>query len=134
MVDSKIYFNQWQKRSIVLMFVVTLFAQILLPVQLHTRTIQTDKLRTVVLCTLQGYQTVQLDEQGRIIESQYHSQVQTSAAVKFSQLLAYATPVLSFVESISPKLNPGQFAETNYSLLVSNVNWHFSVRAPPLQA
>lgn len=114
------------------MFVLTLFAQIFLPIQSHTRAIQTNTGRTVVVCTLQGYQTLQLDEKGRIIESQYESQTQTSAAVKFSQLLAHAAPALSFVEDISPEITPQQFSKFNHSILVSNPDWHFSVRAPPL--
>jgi len=133
-VTSKIYFKQWQKYSIVLMFVLTLFAQIFLPIQSHTRAVQTDSGRTVVLCTLQGYQTVQLDEQGRIIESQYESQTQTSAAVKFSQLLAHATPVVFSFEDLSPEPAPSKFTKYNYSIPAINVDWHFSVRAPPLHA
>jgi len=133
-VTTKIYFSLWQKRNIVLMFVLILLAQTFLPLQSHTRVVLTDTGRVVVLCTLQGYQTVQFDEQGRITGKQYQSQAQTSAAVKFSQLLSYATPVLPIFDLASSDVDNFHFSETHQPVLKTDTGWYFSIRAPPLQA
>jgi len=117
--------------GIIKMMVLLLFIQTLLPLQTHTRVARTDSGRLVVLCTLQGIQKVQLDDQGRIIEKGFHATTHSSAAVKFSQLLGSASPSLPTLILAHPTLRDTAPNTRSDTFIPTHPYPHFSIRAPP---
>ncbi len=86
-----------RQRAVIALVVLTLFAQILLPIQSHTRLVKTGDGRLVVLCTLQGLVNAAVNDDGSLVDSGKLAQnTGKSAAIKFSQLLTSATPDPAF--------------------------------------
>ena len=91
-MKPRIAFNLSRQRAIIALVALTLFAQILMPIQSHTRLVKTGDGRLVVLCTLQGLVSAEVDDDGVIDAGKVVHHTGQSAAVKFSQLLASASP------------------------------------------
>ncbi len=78
-------------RRLALGLALVLFAQLLIPLQAHSRIARDAHGLTVVVCTLQGPRDMALDAQGRPVSGHPHA----SAAMAFSQLLNNVSPLLA---------------------------------------
>ena len=85
-------FRQGKSTAVIAQWLVALFLiQAMLPVQAHSR-LQRDRHGiAVVICTLQGHVTRNIDLPGEPIDQTYPS----SAAMQFSNLLNDTTPLLA---------------------------------------
>ena len=124
-------FNNLQQQSIVILVCLVLISQVLFPLQLHTKVVQTASGKTVVVCTLQGHGGSDAGHEGHQMDMAQAEDAQASPAVKFSQLLSTATPL-----SILPAIPADDFAGTEVVTLqqlqpVQIRHRRFSIRAPP---
>jgi hypothetical protein len=125
--------NQNTARIIWLLALV-LFAQALFPLQLHTAAVKASDGRVVVLCTLQGYKSVQVGADGQIVEVD-KSQIGNphhSAAWSFSQLMTGAVPFYFATPDFSHALNASSLPDYYYAYTPSSYQQSRSIRAPPV--
>ena len=119
------------RQTIAKLMVLVLFAQVLMPLQSHTRLVRTDGGRMVVLCTLQGLEQLQLDDQGQIVEKKFHSGNHHSAAVKFSQLLGGASLHAAIDIALTPITDSAPRTLSRIFIPFQH-RQRLSIRAPPV--
>ncbi len=124
--------NYRQQTGVIFLLIVAFAAQVLLPLQSHTYTVVTKTGKVVVLCTLQGMRSFQLDDEGQIGEAISAASNQESAAYRFSQLLAYSSPSLSEFYLAPFKSVAIDFTDTIRPVFSQDTSQYFFIRAPPL--
>ena len=122
--------NKQYRHLLALSLVLLIIVQNLLPIQTHTKAVVTDSGRTIIVCTLEGLQTVSLDEFGQVDDSVQHHQTLT-AATQFSELMSTATSAVNSFQITSffvPSVKDISFATTSFKLLSKSFQL---IRAPP---
>ena len=118
--------------GLIWLLVLALYTQAMMPVQTHTQMVQDDSGRMVVVCTLEGTKTVQVGDDGQIIEvDSLASSKHDSAAWTFSDLMAAAAPFAESPQIHQPELNTSDFPAYYQLALRNNRQQIRSIRAPP---
>ena len=120
--------NRLRQQSIIVLFALLLIAQVLFPIQLHTRVAQTASGKTVILCTLQGHASAAVDDDQLDAAAQ---KTESSPAVKFSQLLSTATPIPAVPIFTVEEIASTETVSLQQATLNNSEYWRFSIRAPP---
>lgn len=107
--------------------VALLFVQLLVPLQAHSRIIQDAHGLTVVVCTLEGAKSVQIDLDG---PTAHHPHA--SAAMAFSDLLNNVSPLISVVQAPMQVLSWRLVVPTDSVPLIHREQLTPSSRGPPL--
>ena len=126
-------FNKLKKfEALIWVLAVALYTQAMMPVQTHTTVVQDDSGNMVVVCTLEGMKTVQVTDDGKIIEvDSLTSSKHESAAWTFSDLMAAAVPFAEAPTTYPPELNASASPAYYQLALLEHRQQVRSIRAPP---
>lgn len=118
------------KNRLIPLLSLLLLLQGLLPVQLHTTLVRDDNGRLLEICTLEGIQTLVVNERGELV-SDFIKDNERSAAIAFSQLMTEALPDVA-----EPLLIHSLFIALHYSQpsvlsVPSTPSGLLPIRAPP---
>ena len=118
--------------ALIWVLALALYTQAMMPVQTHTQLVQDDSGRMGVVCTLEGMKTVQVTDDGQIIEiDTLASSKHDSAAWTFSDLMAAAAPFTEAPAISPPELNASKPPAYYQLALSENRQQIRAIRAPP---